>query len=211
LDLSDESISEIAKITKVKEYAPKSVVFIEDDPADRFYILIDGRVDLIKSTPDGKEQLIRTVKNNEMFAEIVVFSGGRYPAMAIAKMQSKLICFDKKDFIKFIKGHPDVSLKMIGAMSKLLQHLNSLVGKLSLGSVASRLASFIVNRYNETGQTSFDIGMQKQELASELGTIKETLSRNLKKFQKENLIDLKKNQIIVKNINKLEGIASQLT
>jgi CRP/FNR family transcriptional regulator len=203
--LGPETISAIDKISKSIHLNNGGILFTEDDPASELYILSTGSVDLIKSTPDGKEQLIRRVEPGEAFAEAAVFSGELYPVTAMASSVSTLISISRQNFLNLIKTDPNVSLKMMGTMAKLLRHLNSLVGELALGSVASRLAAYLVKRSTKEGSAEFKLNMKKQDLAFQLGTIRETLSRNLSNFKRLGLIDVKGNVIFIKNIRALKG------
>lgn len=203
-DLSPESLADLEKISIRRTFGKGEMPFHEDEPANSLFMLGSGSVNLVKSSAEGKEQLIRTVKPGEIFAEAALFSGENYPVTAIATAKSIVYSINKEKLLKFISKKPEVSLKMMGAMARLLRHLNSLIADLTLGSVSSRLAKFLLTKYNETGSKSFDLGMKKQDLAKKLGTAGETLSRNLSKFKDLSLIDIKGSYVVIKDLKGLK-------
>jgi len=207
-NVSGDSLDRLERIVQKVDFNPGNIIFSEGETADALYILKKGAVDLIKSSPSGREQLIRAVGVGEMFAEAAMFSGENYPATAIVKENSSLLVIKKDDFLKFIRLHPEVSMNIMGAMAKLLHHLNALVANLALGSVASRLASYLIESAELAKSSTFKLEIKKRDLAFQLGTISETLSRNLKKFKDDGLIDIHRSTIRIKNSARLKELAS---
>ena len=202
--LDEASSKALADQAVIKSYAQESVIFSEGEDAESLYIVAEGSVDLIKSTPDGREQLVRQVNQREMFAEAAMFSGVAYPATAISRMDSKLIVITKPSFLTIVKNHPEVALAIMGTMAKLLRHLNKLVSDLSLGSVANRLARYLLQESSRQKNTSFELPIPKRELAFKLGTVPETLSRTLKKLASKGLVTVKGKRVLINNIKALE-------
>lgn len=201
----DESAAQALAGSAAKQsHAEESIVFSDGDPAASLFILIDGSIDLIKSTPDGREQLVRQVKSGEMFAEAAMFSGIAYPATAIARTDSTLVVVTKSSFLTIVKEHPEVALAIMGTMAKLLRHLNKLVSDLSLGSVAQRLARYLIDESKKLGTTTFDLPLPKRDLAFKLGTVPETLSRTLKKLASKGIVEVHGKTIKISNISELE-------
>lgn len=194
-DLAAEGLSRIAS---GKAFEKDETIFSEGDDAAAIFILVSGIVDLIKSSPSGKEQFVRRVKPGEMFAEAAVFSGEAYPASAISRTRAEILQIEKKKFTAFVRANPDVALKIVGAMARLLRHLNNLLTQHTLGSVQSRLVEYLVGRAKKAGSNTFELGIEKRELAYKIGTIPETLSRSLKKLAKQGLISVRGSKISLK-------------
>lgn len=204
--LDDRPLDELARLAGSVKFEEGGVVFNEGEDARALYILVNGAVTLVKYSASGKEQFIRAVKKGEMFAEAAVFSGGAYPVTAVASARSELLSLKKEKFIRFIREHPDVSLKIMSVMSSLLRHLNNLLTDLSLGTVTSRLAAYLLKKAKLSQSNSVVLDISKQELAFKMGTIPATLSRNLQKLSRDRLIEVKKNRIIIKDISALEDL-----
>jgi len=205
-ELNAQALKALVEVSQRSSCDKEGVLFHEGEEANSLYILINGSVDLIKSTLEGRQQLVRSVKGGEMFAEAAMFAGETYPVTAITRTRSEYIVITKNRFVKLVKSHPEISMTIIGTMAKLLRHLNKRLSDLSLESVASRLAKFLLKKSREVSDRSFSLGMSKRDLAFKLGTIPETLSRNLKKMKDGGIIEISKDKIILKDINMLESL-----
>jgi len=203
--LESSELNELGRVAVSSKVKSSEIIFTEGEDALSLYVLASGSINLVKTSVDGKEQLIRSVKQGEVFAEAAMFSGSTYPVTAVAKSDSQLMIFRKKGLLAFIKKHPDVSLKMMGVMSNLLRHLNSLLGELSLGTVSSRLAAYLLKRAKDEGSKEFSLGVPKSELAFKLGTIPATLSRNFKIMSAKGWISIKGDLVKINDIIALES------
>lgn len=198
-EIDDNYINELNKISLRKKVLKQSIIFSQDEKADALFILARGRIDLISTSSTGKEKLIRSVKEGETFAEAAMFAGETYPATAVAYENSEIIKVPKNAFIKFISQNPQAALQIMGAMAKLLRHLNKMLTDISLSSVNSRLAQYLLRKINESESNEITLKISKKELAFKLGTISETLSRAFGKLQKDGLIKVKNNKISILN------------
>ena len=203
LGLGNAPIADLSAISIRKEFNKGEIIFSEGDIASSLYVMDDGDVHLVKISRDGRNQLVRRVTCGDIFAEAAVFSGKAYPATAIANTKSSVVMIDKKRFLSFIKEHPEVSLQIMGAMSQLLRHLNSLLADMSLDGVSQRLAAYLLRRSKEDGM-NFNLGFSKAELAFRLGTVPETLSRNLRKLSSEGAISVSGRTIEIKDVTVLK-------
>jgi len=200
------SLSELASLARVMKIKKGEMIFNEGDKAGALYVLVSGVVTLVKYSPSGKEQFIRIVKNGEMFAEAALFSGGDYPVSAIATESSELLSLKREHLLKFLEERPSVSLEIIGAMANLLLHLNNLLTELSLGTVETRLATYLLKKNRSFKNNIVVLDISKRELAFKLGTIPETLSRSFRKLEKKSIIKVKGKRIIINNVHMLEDL-----
>ena len=206
-EVGNAALADLLKGAVRSEAGRGEMIFSEGDPAEALYILASGRVDLVKSSADGSEQFVRWVRPGETFAEAAVFAGATYPATAVARQDSRLIVIEKRRFVAFLRSHPDAALAMLAAMARLLRHLNGLLAELSLASVESRLAAWLLRRMREAGAARFAIGIPKKELAFRLGTVPETLSRNLRRLVAAGAIRVQGAEIEVRDAQALEGLS----
>ena len=207
--LNGSELAKIVKISKNINTSKDEILFYEGDKANNLYILILGTVDLIKTSLEGKEQLVRRVERNEMFAEAAVFSEGSYPVTAISRKKCELLIISNDKLQKLVSETPQIAFGIIAVMSNLLRHLNQVIKELSLTKVESRLASFLIKRMHEEKSDSFQLGVSKKELAFKLGTISETLSRNFRKMVDGKCIEVNGNNVKIKNMEKLKKLIYQ--
>ncbi len=205
-ELAPKAAMDLSAISRVEKFDRGELIFMEGDDADALFILAEGEIDLVKDTADGRERFIRRVRPGETFAEAAMFAGDAYPVSSLARSKGSLIAIGRDDFRAFMKRHPEASMAMLGVMARLLKHWSELLSELSLSSVEARIAAWLIKRSRAMGAESFELGMQKRELAYRLGTVPATLSRNLRKLSESGAIRLKGESVIIRDIDALEEL-----
>jgi len=211
--LKEEDLKRIRAIASIKQVVKKEILFGEGEEAKGFYVILSGKVKLYKISPEGKEQILHVVSAPDAFAEAALFLEGSYPAFAEALSDSQLLFFPKRNFIQLIERNPQLSINMIVSLSHFLRRFASLIEELSLKEVSSRVAKYLIDlslKSSKGGKNAreVELDLSKSQLASKLGTISETLSRTLTKMKAKEVIDVKKNRILILNRELLEEMAS---
>ncbi len=212
--VGEADLEVLAQMAFSKAFPRQSVIFWEGKEAQGFYILVGGQAKLVKSSPDGKEYIIRLVGAGETFAEAAVFGDIPYPATAIALEDCQTLFFPKAPFLRHLAASPTLARNMLATLSKLMLHLTKQLEDLSLKEVSARLARYILERCQEThgkiekGMTC-ELPTTKTHLAAYLGTISETLSRTLSRFKSLGVIEVDKGKITIIDPATLQNIAGK--
>ncbi len=171
-----------------------------------------GYVKLVKSSPDGKEYILRLVGPGETFAEAAVFGDAPYPASAVTLEDCQTLFFPKAPFLRHLAASPNLARNMLATLSHLNLHLTRQLEDLSLKEVSARLARYILERCQEAhgkieAGLAFELPTTKTHLAAYLGTISETLSRTLSRFKSEGAIEVDKGWITILDPGMLKKMA----
>lgn len=173
----------------VLELRVSEQLFSEGEPAQAFFVVIEGSMRLYKLSPEGNEKVIELIQAGETFAEAVVFLGGRYPVHAAALGPARLIRIDNTEFVRALKSNNNLAMKMLASISMRLHQLVNDVRALSLESAGQRVAGYLLELAAEAAPGS-DVLLpaQKHVIASRLGIKPETFSRVLAGLREQNLI-----------------------
>ena len=209
----EADLEALAHLAVSRAFARQATIFWEGREAQGFYLLSRGYVKLVKSSPDGKEYIIRLVGPGETFAEAAVFSDASYPATAMALEDCQTLFFPKAPFLRHLAASPTLARNMLATLSRLMLHLTRQLEDLSLKEVSARLASYLLERCQERhGRIekglAFELPTTKTHLAAYLGTIGETLSRTLSRLKSQGLIEVEKGRITITDPAVLKKIAS---
>ena len=210
LEIGD--LSALLPIAITRQVDHGEILFSAGDRASGFYVLLEGRIKLYKVSADGKEYILRVVRNGQTFAEAAAFSELTYPVFAEAMSQCRLVYFDAVDFRDLIQRSPQLALNMIATMAALLQSLNRKIEDLSLREVAARLSRHLLAQAGDEQDqvadgVSFQLETTKSALAARLGTISETLSRTFKKLQQHGLVAMERDRVTLLNCRQLQQVA----
>jgi CRP/FNR family cyclic AMP-dependent transcriptional regulator len=206
--LTEKEMSALATRVSRRHFDRGELLFSEGDPCEGLFLVASGKIRIFKLSPSGREQVLAAEGPGSSFAELPVFDGGNYPASASALEDAELLFISRKDFQNFCREHPDVSLKVLAIVGSRLRRLVGIIEELSFTTVRQRLIALILRLTQADGTpsntgVSFELTKSHQELASELGTVRELISRNLGRLQAEGFLEVDGRKIVVKD---LEGL-----
>ncbi|AEF18379.1 transcriptional regulator, Crp/Fnr family [Thermoanaerobacterium xylanolyticum LX-11] len=210
--LSEKSLFEISKIALVKEYKKNTVIFYEGDEGDAIYFVKKGKVKISKISQQGKEHIIRIMEDGDIFAESLLFIGGKYPATAEAIEDSKIIVLKNKDIENLILSNNEVALGIIKLMAKRLQNVAVIIENLALKDSLGRTVSILLTFAREKGiqgkdGIAIELNLNRQDLANMVGTSRENMTRILSQLDKEGVIKLERHAIVIKDVNALKNLS----
>ena len=208
--LDRKHYDELAMIVTDQVFQKGESIFGEEDEGTGFYVVLSGRVKIFKLSPEGKEQILHIFGPGEPFGEVAVFTGKRFPASAEALEETRAFFFARKEFMDLIRRDPSLALNMLAVLSQRLRRFSGLIENLSLKEVPGRLAAYFLHlQEGKKGGEDLLLEISKNQLASLLGTIPETLSRILGRMNREGFIDSTgPRQVRILNRNALEELAS---
>ncbi len=218
-DLNEDELDKIYSRCDIRTYNKGEIIFFDSEPYQGFYIVVEGGVKIFKISKDGREHILYFIYPFNIFAEVplleqyekIINDEFSYPANSMAMTDNtKLILIRSSVFYNFVEKNGKVCLKMLSSLAKKLRHLNNHIETITQ-DVPKRLAKYILSEHNKNPikqNSSIELTISKHDLASYLGTIDETLSRVLKKFQDEKLIVVKGKKILIKDKQALVKISS---
>lgn len=204
--LTESELSFLQQRAVPRRYAAGELIFGEGKPCSG-YVVESGHVRIFKSSGQGREQVLSIDCPGSSMAELLVFDGGNYPASASAIEDARLLFISEQDFQALCLAHPQVALKVLLVVGA---RLVGIIEELSFTTVRHRLASFLLQLAQKEGQRTSEglevtLPSSNQELASQTGTVRELVSRNLSRFQAEGMVKIEGRRLIISNPKALEG------
>ncbi|MBN2581849.1 MAG: Crp/Fnr family transcriptional regulator [Planctomycetes bacterium] len=186
--LPPKDLLQLASVARREHFPRDATLFLQGQRADRFYVLVEGAVKLFRTSPDGRQQILHTVTPPNAFAEAAVFAGARYPAHAVAMKPSECLLMPRQEFVDLLGRYPELTMRVLASMSRRLQDFVNLIEDLSLREVSARLARYLLEEADRHERRKFRLSMPKGELARQLGTTPETLSRTFTRMDDRGLL-----------------------
>src|SRR5271157_2536022 len=208
--LSEDELRFMVQRAVSRHFSPGEIVFGEGDPCSGLYVVAAGHLRIYKSSAAGREQVLSIDGPGSSIAEVPVFDGGNYPASAAAVDRATLLFISKQDFQALCLAHPQVALKVLRLVGARLRQLVGIIEELSFTTVRHRLASLLVRQAQREGRQTAEgvevkLPANNQELASQIGTVRELVSRNLSRFQAEGLLRIDGRSVIIRDLEGLEA------
>ncbi len=204
--LEQAQLRQIAAPAARHGYEAGEWLFQTNGKADGFFVISSGEVEILRSAPNGREQILHILEAGEMCGEVPVFHGGRFPASARARVELEALYIPSDKFYALAMEQPQVLLEMMAMICMRMRHFASLISDLSLKDVTARLAGYLMQLADEGGTIRLDC--PKSELAARLGTIPETLSRSLSRLKSAGALTGQGEVLAVADKGVLEDIAA---
>jgi len=201
----------LAARTLRKLFTAGELLFSEGEPCKGLHIVAHGKIRIFKTSMSGREQVLAVNTDGESVAELPVFDGGPYPASAAAIEDTEVAFISRRDFHAYCLEHPEVALKVLSVVGSRLRRLVGIIEELSFTTIRQRLISVLVKLAQSSGKQTprgieFMLPGSHQELANQLGTVRELISRNLMRLQAEGLLDVDARRIVVKDAKGLAAL-----
>lgn len=192
-ELSDVVLERLAVRCVPRAVGEGFALFRAGDNCSGLYVVLEGRVRIYRTSPEGKEQTLMVEGPGRPVAELPLFDGGPYPASAVTTIPSRLLFLPRAEFEHAFRTDPDVAAAVVRGLGARLRHFVQLVETLAFRDVAARLAMLLADYADREGHLRGDgvelvLDRTQEELATELGTARESVSRALKQLESRGLI-----------------------
>ncbi len=198
--LSESAVQQIARVARVTSHAPGEIIMSEADEDTPVFFINEGNVRVFRTNNAGREQTLLYLRQGDAFNLPTAFlQPGLAPASVAAVGRVQLVRISRVDFHQLVLQIPELALAVITDLSGKVEHLTGLVNDLSLKNVRARLAKFLLAQQVEKQRARWT----QAEIAAQLGTSREIVSRMLKAFTSEGFIAIERHKITVTDKNKL--------
>jgi CRP/FNR family transcriptional regulator len=181
-----------------RSYPAGQIVLLEGAASSVLYVVQAGRLKLFKTSPKGREQVLRLLRPGDMFNEVAVFDAGPNPASAQAIEDCTLYLLRRRDLLRFVAERPGIALAITRLFAGRLREALALVEDLAFRDVTSRLAKILLE-----GQTR----LTQELLAAMAGSRREVVGRALKALSADGAVKLERGKIHVLDRAQLERLA----
>lgn len=198
--LSDDELTALADLAAEYSFPPDEFVFWDGDPPDRFYIIAQGGVKVVKHSSQGREFIIAFFGPGEMFGEVAVFENRPYPASAQVTGTTTVLGIRREDLLAFLASRPQVALRIINVLGGRLRDAQARLRDLAGERVEQRVAGILVMLSRRLGTT---LPFTRQEIADMAGTTTETAIRVLSHLGSRGFIRSVRGRITILDAQKL--------
>jgi CRP/FNR family transcriptional regulator len=205
--LSESVLKDFISKSRVLNYPAGTQIFAPSQPAERFFVVLSGRVKIFKLSAKGDEQILHLYGPGETFGEAAMWAQINYPAFADALEDTTLLGVSRKILHEAISGSPELAIGMLAGLSQKLHEFNRLIEQLSLKEVPERLAVVLLAERQRHRSDCFTLKQSKRQLAAQIGTVAETLSRALNKLKTDGLIEVRGSKITIVDGEGLQTLA----
>jgi CRP/FNR family transcriptional regulator, dissimilatory nitrate respiration regulator len=207
----EEPLAALARFGRLTDAAKGDILFLQDDPCAGLFVLLNGKVQMFRAMPDGREITIHVLSPVDLVACAALFLDASYPASArIASRTARLIRLEGKPFLRMLETRPDLARKMIAALAMRISHLAASVESRTVQPALQRVAAWLLEQPTSkdgSGRRVVKIEGNKKSVAASLGITPETFSRSLRKLTEDHLVSVRGHMIVLTNTDGLLDVS----
>jgi len=191
--VSQEDLSRLVRAAHRKRLQAGEFFFLQGDPAERMYVLLEGRVKLSQVGQDGQQALIRVITPVRLFALVAMTPAGEYLVTAQAAEDSQALYWTRSELQELTKSVPQMALNAMRILAEQLQEIQERFRQATTERVEQRLAHTLIRLAAQSGKQVdegilIDLRLTRQDLAEMSGTTLYTASRLLSQWQEQGLV-----------------------
>ncbi|MEK6607269.1 MAG: Crp/Fnr family transcriptional regulator [Myxococcota bacterium] len=194
--LDEGALADLARRLSVRERPEGAVLVDEDLPTDALFVIETGRARIVREGEDGRAVTLGTLRAGDVFGEVAPLDGLPRAASVVAATQVRLLAIGRAALLEHLRAHPITALRLLSELSRRLRRADETITDLALCSVDERLARTLVALAREDGVDGPE-GLilrarpTQAELASMVGTCRETVSRAIAAWQRRGWVTAK--------------------
>ena len=198
-DLPEYLLKEIAQQMQLREYQRGDVLFWEDDPCDGLHIIQNGSAKIYRLSHQGRQYIVRILQEGDTFAEVPAFDGGLNPVNVDALEICRVWVISAEKLRALVLQHPVFAQKVLVNFGEMLRNLVRNVSEMAFYQVTHRLARLISEFPAEESRPHWT----QEQLAAQLGTVREVVARSLKELERSGAICIEDRRIRITDDNVL--------
>lgn len=206
--LDEATLKALTSVAVRRRYDAGQMIFVEGEPCAGLFIVESGRVKIFQLSAGGREQILHIFGAGEGFNDVAVLDGGPNPASVMALESTSVLVINRPSMVGLLERYPALSRAVIENLASRARHLVSLVEDLSLRTVGGRLAKLLLEQATlEVDLKGVSRGLTHAQMAARLGTVREVVTRSLRKLEDEGIIKVERHRIIILDREALEDKA----
>ena len=207
-DLDRDAQEALAEVAVPRSYEDGQVVLLQGDDDTPVLFVLQGAVRVFRTNLDGREQTLIRLGEGDAFNMPGAFTGQTTHASAEAVGPTRLLAVTRDDFVQVATETSQIAQAVLRDLSQKLEHLTELSHDLGLRSVRARLARFLLAQGQQPEQDP-PVRWTHEAIASQIGTVREVVSRTLRGFVRDGLVEMRRHQIVVRDAEGLEQEAME--
>ncbi|QCO06038.1 Crp/Fnr family transcriptional regulator [Azospirillum argentinense] len=213
--LDAAALAEIVRSAHTRRIEKGTTIFSQGDRAALCHALIDGRVKIVQTGADGQQLVVRYIGGGEMFGTAAVFSGGIYPADALAMVDCVGVYWTAATMGELMERYPRIALNALDIVGRRLQEVQTRLRELSTERVERRVAHALLRLVRQAGRrvgngVEIDFPLSRQDIAEMTGTTLHTVSRILSGWEGQGIVEGGRQQVTIRQPHALVAIAEDL-
>lgn len=203
--VNESSIGLLASACRFRRVDKGEILFFHTDPPESAYVVRSGSVSMVLSSPDGREMVIREVREGEIFGELGVITRKARSTSAVARSDCDLLVIPAEAFLRVMDEEPHLARLILEITAARLQLSAKREMALAFMNAQSRLARILLALKDEYPEKGY-VTVSQEDLARDTGLIRQTVAKALGKWRRHGWLLTGRGRIVILNRKALEEV-----
>ncbi len=208
--LSKNHTDKISCIMDLNSYRKRQILFLEGNHSHYIYAIKSGLVKIFKTSEDGKDHILRILKDGDLIAFDTIYSN-EYNYSVETIEDSEICMMRKGDFISLLKNDTELAIEIIKILTRELEETRCSIRDLTAKTASQKIAWFLLSSANISSSSraidkTITLPLSRKEFSEMLGLSSETVSRTLSRFERDQIVKVNGKKITIIAPRKLSSI-----
>ncbi len=202
----------LVEAMRSRQLRPREELFHKGDAGGQIYLVVEGRLKILTTSIDGDDVVFNIVGPGEVIGEIALLTGEARTATVRAIDRCSLLVLDRRDFLDFLKRHPEVSARLLGVLAERVRRLSELLEDTLFLNLPVRLAkkfvAFMASDGEETPKgVRINLKLSQEEWGDLVGVTRESINKQMRSWSEKGLIEVDHGYIVVRRPEEIEALS----
>jgi CRP-like cAMP-binding protein len=210
--LSDRELDGLIAVARHARLSARERLFHKGDEGTQVYIVVRGRLKALTTSDEGDDVVFSILGDGEVFGEIALLGRPQRTATVTAITACELLVIDRRDFLQFLRDHPEASIELLSVLAERLKRVSELVEDTLFLNLPVRLAKKLVHLARLYGQRAsdglrIDLKLSQEEWGDLVGATRESINKLLREWNESGLITLEHGYVVIHRPKEMERLA----
>lgn len=215
--VSPDDVTWLETRSQMRKFKRGEAVYLPEDASDDILLVASGRVKICHATPEGKQAILGFIDPGEIFGELTLLdSAAKREGTAEAAEKSVVVAIPKNELLAIVQKYPSIVLGVTKLIGLRRQRVERRLRNLLFRSNRDRVIHLLLELTEKYGRRSeagveLQIRLSHQEMASIIGSTRETVTVVLGQLQNEGLLTIARRRIVLLSTEKLANEVDEPT
>ncbi len=210
--LSDGELSELLQVTRTRALKAREELFHKGDEGTEVYLVVRGTLKALTTSDEGDDVVFTILGPGELFGEIAFLGNPERTATVSALTDCELLGIDRRDFLAYLKGRPEASIKLLAVLANRLKRVSELVEDTLFLNLPVRLAKKLIHYASlygteKDGVVRIGLKLSQEEWGDLVGATRESINKQMRAWNEEGIIGVDAGYVLIKKPEALEALA----
>jgi len=205
--LGDSEADAILAQATVARYAEGVLIFAKGDPGNSMMAVLRGRVMISSPSVDGRQVVLTTFREGDVFGEIALLDGKERTADATAAADCELLVVARRSLLGLLERQPELAHQLLIVLCERIRRTNEQVEDFAFLHLETRIAKALLRLAQEEGQRApashLGLKISQRALGEIVGSSRESVNKHLQDWKRSGIIELEKGSILIRDVEAL--------